>query len=149
MRPTRAFCAARDTVGIGSGFSGRVRVGFGLTISIYFRLISGSFFVHHEMFYESVWKKYENLLLSAFRDIQLNDDPNRHYCCHRPCIYIVCAFRNLVTRFVCSGYISKRNSLSLTGVDWCHCHYCCVSIGIIVHSTVDVHSRRNLEVVVL
>ena len=39
------------------------------------------------------------------------DDPNRHYCCHHPCIYIVCAFRNLVTRFVCSRYISKRISL--------------------------------------
>ena len=36
--------------------SGRVfRVG--LTTSIYFGLSSGSFFVHHEMFYESVWKK--------------------------------------------------------------------------------------------
>jgi len=45
------------TVGIGSGFSGRVRVGFGLTISVYSGLSSGSFFVHHEMFYESVWKK--------------------------------------------------------------------------------------------
>jgi len=118
------------TVGIGSGLSGRVRVrvGFGLTISKYFGLSSGSFFVHHEMFYKSVWKKWENLLLSAFRDIQLNDDPNRHYCCHHPCIYIVCAFRNLVTRFVCSRYISKRISLIWTGVDWCHSHYCCVHI---------------------
>ena len=37
--------------------SGSGRIGFELTISIYFRLSSGSFFVHQEMFYESVCKK--------------------------------------------------------------------------------------------